>query len=59
MNKILLTFLTSIFITACSHAPDPISWKKDLENIKAEPVNVNEIETKDIFYELNKKSVWK
>lgn len=58
MKKLLLVS-TILFLTACSHAPDPISWKKDLENIKAEPVNVNDIETKDIFYELNKKNVWK
>lgn len=59
MKKLIfISFISFLTLTACASAPDPISWKSDLENIKNEPIN-NSIDTKEIYYELNKKSVWK
>lgn len=58
MIKILSFSSLVLVLCACASAPDPVSWKKDLENIQAVPIN-KDIDTTNLYYELNKKDVWK
>ena len=57
MERVLILFGLVMAISACASAPEPMSWKKDLDNLPIEPIN-DRAKINEMYKELDKRRVW-
>ncbi len=56
MKKYFLFFFSIFVLVSCSsYAPEPKSWKHDLDGLPEEPINQN---IEKLHQELNNPNVW-